>query len=43
MTKLKSIEELCLLNGKVEVALTENERIYNENMTKFVIKFENNL
>lgn len=43
MTKLKSIEELCLLPGKVEILVTEKERIYNETMGKLILKLDNNL
>lgn len=43
MSKVKSIEEMCLIDGKVEIALTENERIYNENMSKLLPKIESNL
>ena len=38
MEELKSIEELCLLEGEVEVQLTENHRIYGEKMGKFIEK-----
>lgn len=34
------MEELCLLDGKVEVHLSSEQKNYNQNMNKFIEKME---
>ena len=41
MEKLKGIEELCLLEGKVRSTLSNEQKNYNDNMKRFIDKMDN--
>ena len=40
LSKLTCIEELCLLSGKVNVKLNEDQRIYEERITQYLARME---
>lgn len=40
MDEYKGLEELCVLEGKVQVILNEDQRIYHEQLGKLIEQFE---